>query len=215
MGLEIKNKQDVFCGTHLKFIKGGKPRMNELKNRILAEGKVIGTHVLKVDSFLNHQIDPSFTLEMGRELARRFENTGVTKVLTVEASGIAVAMAVGLAMGVPVVFAKKKQASTQQGDVYIAQVFSFTRQETVDIAVSSLYLTSKDVVLIVDDFLAHGEALKGLVSIVRQSGAALAGAGIVIEKKFQRGGEALRASGVRVESLASIESMRPGAINFT
>lgn len=188
--------------------------MNELKNRILTEGIVIGTHILKVDSFLNHQIDPAFTMEMGRELARRFENTGVTKVLTVEASGIAVAMAVGLAMGVPVVFAKKKIASTQQGNVYMAQVFSFTRQETVDIAVSSLYLASKDVVLIVDDFLAHGEALKGLVSIVRQSGAALAGAGIIIEKKFQRGGEGLRASGVRVESLAAIESMRPGAINF-
>lgn len=188
--------------------------MKELKSKILSEGEVIGTHILKVDSFLNHQIDPAFTMELGRELAGRFENTGVTKVLTVEASGIAVAMAVGLAMGVPVVFAKKKKASTQQGDLYMAQIFSFTRQETVDIAVSSRFLVSKDIVLIVDDFLAHGEALKGLVSIVRQSGATLAGAGIVIEKKFQRGGESLRASGVRVESLAVIESMQPGTINF-
>lgn len=188
--------------------------MEELKQRILSEGKVIGTHILKVDSFLNHQIDPAFTLRMGQELAGRFEHAGVNKVLTVEASGIAVAMAVGLAMGVPVVFAKKKVASTQQGDVYKAKIYSFTRREAVDIAVSAPYLIPGDVVLIVDDFLAHGEALKGLVNIVRQSGAALAGAGIVIEKKFQQGAEDLRAAGVRVESLAAIESMQPGVINF-
>lgn len=188
--------------------------MQELKDRIVKEGEVIGSHILKVDSFLNHQIDPAFIMQMGKEIAGRFAEAGVTRVLTVEASGIAVAMAVGLALGVPVVFAKKKKASTQQGNLYIAQVFSFTRKEAVDIAVSSRYLTSGDVVLIVDDFLAHGEALKGLVSIVRQAGATLAGAGIVIEKKFQRGAEALRAAGIRVESLAAIESMRPGEINF-
>lgn len=189
--------------------------MKELQNRIIAEGKVIGTQILKVDSFLNHQIDPAFTIRMGQELAGRFKADGITRVLTVEASGIAVAMAVGLALGVPVVFAKKKKASTQDGEVYRAKIYSFTRQEAVDIAVSSPYLTPGDVVLIVDDFLAHGEALKGLVSIVRQSGAALAGAGIVIEKKFQRGAEALRAAGVRVETLASIESMQPDEINFS
>lgn len=189
--------------------------MQELKNRIISEGEVIGTHILKVDSFLNHQIDPAFIMRMGQELARRFESAGITKILTVEASGIVVATAVGLALGVPVVFAKKKKASTQQGDLYTAKVYSFTRQEAVDISVSSRYLTPQDVVLIADDFLAHGEALKGLVSIVQQAGATLAGAGIVIEKKFQRGAEDLRAVGVRIESLASIESMQPGMISFS
>lgn len=188
--------------------------MKELEQRILTDGEVIGTEVLKVDSFLNHQIDPVFMLRMGQELARRFADAGVTKILTVEASGIAIAMATGLTLGVPLVFAKKKQAVTQQGDMYKAEVFSFTRRETVHVTVAAKYLDKDDVVLIVDDFLAHGEALKGLVSIVRQSGARLAGAGIVIEKRFQRGGEALRAEGVRIESLASIEKMKPGEIHF-
>lgn len=188
--------------------------MQELKDRILAEGEVIGTEVLKVDAFLNHQIDPGFTLRMGEELARRFAGEQITRILTVEASGIAVAMAVGLALGVPVVFAKKKRALTQQGAVYSAAVFSFTRREAVDITVAAKYLTAGDRVLIVDDFLAHGEALRGLISIVRQAGAALAGAGIVVEKRFQKGGEALRAEGVRIEALAAIEAMEAGVIRF-
>lgn len=188
--------------------------MQELKDRILAEGEVVGTEVLKVDAFLNHQIDPAFMLRMGEELARRFADANITKVLTVEASGIAVAMAAGLALGVPVVFAKKKRAVTQQGDVYSAAVFSFTRQESVHITVAARYLTAGDIVLIVDDFLAHGEALRGLISIVRQAGAKLAGAGIVIEKRFQKGGEALRAEGIRIEALAAIEAMEAGDIRF-
>jgi xanthine phosphoribosyltransferase len=188
--------------------------MQELRERILADGEVIGHDVLKVDSFLNHQIDPAFIQRMGREIAARFVTAGVTKVLTVEASGIAVAAAAGLALGVPVVFAKKKRAVTQQGDLYVAKVFSFTRREAVHITVSPKYIRPEDVVLIVDDFLAHGEALNGLVSIVRQSGATLAGAGVVIEKRFQRGGEALRAAGVRIEALAAIERMGDGEIVF-
>lgn len=188
--------------------------MQELRDRILAEGEAIGRDVLKVDSFLNHQIDPAFIQRMGKEIAGLFAGEGVTKVLTVEASGIAVAAAAGLFLGVPVVFAKKKQAVTQQGDVYTAEVFSFTRREKVHIAVNAKYLGPQDVVLIVDDFLAHGEALNGLVKIVRQAGAKLAGAGIVIEKRFQRGGEALRAAGVRIESLAVIEKMEAGVIEF-
>ncbi|ABZ84024.1 xanthine phosphoribosyltransferase [Heliomicrobium modesticaldum Ice1] len=187
--------------------------MQELKDRILAEGEVIGTHILKVDTFLNHQIDPAFILRMGKELADRFAGAGITRVLTVEASGIAVASAVALSLNVPVVFAKKKQASTQS-DVYTSQIYSFTRQESVNITVSKKFLPADDVVLIVDDFLAHGEALKGLVDIVRQSGAGLAGAGIVIEKLFQRGGAALRAEGMRIETLAAIERMEPGKIVF-
>jgi len=188
--------------------------MQELRDRIMADGEVIGRDVLKVDSFLNHQIDPAFIQRMGKEIAGRFAGEGVTKVLTVEASGIAVATAAALYLGVPVLFAKKKQAVTQQGDMYTAEVFSFTRREKVHITVAPKYLRPEDVVLIVDDFLAHGEALTGLVNIVRQSGAQLAGAGIVIEKRFQRGGEALRAAGVRIESLAVIEKMEAGVIEF-
>ncbi|MDR3591273.1 MAG: xanthine phosphoribosyltransferase [Negativicutes bacterium] len=188
--------------------------MQELRERIIADGVIIGNDVLRVDSFLNHQIDPAFTMRMGQELARRFAGDGITKVLTVEASGIAVAMAVGLALSVPVVFAKKKQAVTQKGATYSAKIFSYTRRELTHITVTARYIGAEDTVLIIDDFLAHGEALRGLVSIVQQAGAKLAGAGIVIEKRFQRGGDALRAEGVRIESLAGIDSMEAGVIRF-
>lgn len=188
--------------------------MKELQERILADGQVIGNNILKVDAFLNHQIDPQFILRLGAELAGRFRDAKVTKVLTVEASGIAVAMAVALALGVPVVFAKKKQAMTQAGDVFAAPVFSYTRKEHVEITVARCFLSPADVVLIIDDFLAHGEALGGLISLVGQAGGKLAGAGIVIEKKFQKGGDAIRATGVRIESLAAIERMKPGEVIF-
>lgn len=188
--------------------------MKALKDRIVAEGKVIGDSILKVDSFINHQIDPEFTLELGREIARRFSDAGVTRILTVEASGIAVAMAVGLALKVPVVFAKKKKASTQNEGFYSSEIYSFTRRESVGIFVSDKFLGPDDTVLLVDDFLAHGEALRGLVDIVAQSGAGLAGAGIVIEKVFQRGGEKLRREGVRIESLAGIIRMGDGKVEF-
>jgi len=188
--------------------------VKELQDRILADGQVIGNNILKVDAFLNHQIDPQFILKIGAELAARFNNEGVTKVLTVEASGIAVAMAAALTLGVPVVFAKKKQALTQEGDVYSAPVFSFTRKEHLEITVTKCYLSADDVVLIIDDFLAHGEALNGLISLVEQAGGKLAGAGIVIEKRFQKGGDAIRDRGVRVESLAAIERMQPGEVVF-
>ncbi|MFZ5597740.1 MAG: xanthine phosphoribosyltransferase [Bacillota bacterium] len=188
--------------------------MEKLKQRIIEEGRVIGTSVLKVDSFLNHQLDPQFTLEMGKEIASRFNSDGVTKVLTVEASGIAVALAAGLALGVPVVFAKKGRASTQNDGVYSSEIYSFTRQESVGIFVSERFLKPGDTVLIVDDFLAHGEALRGMVDIVRQSGCRLAGAGIVIEKEFQGGGKKLRAEGIRIESLATVRSMSEGHIEF-
>jgi xanthine phosphoribosyltransferase len=189
-------------------------RMQELCERIVADGEVIGSQILKVDSFLNHQIDPVFVMRMGQEIASRFAGERVTRILTVEASGIAVAMAVGLALNVPLVFAKKSRASTQTDSVYTADVYSFTRKEAVHITVSARYLGKDDVVLIVDDFLAHGEAMNGLVTIVRQAGAKLAGAGIIIEKRFQGGGDSLRAQGVRIESLAAIISMEPGKICF-
>ena len=188
--------------------------MKELEERILVDGQVIGNNILKVDGFLNHQIDPRFIMRLGRELASRFRAEGVTKVLTVEASGIAVAMAVALELNVQVVFAKKKQALTQQGDVYSAPVYSYTRKEHVEITVNKAYLNSGDVVLIIDDFLAHGEALNGLISLVVQAGGKLAGAGIVIEKRFQKGGDAIRSRGIRIESLAAIVKMRPGEVVF-
>ena len=188
--------------------------MKELEDRIIADGQVIGNNILKVDAFLNHQIDPEFILRIGAELARRFKDEGVNKVLTVEASGIAVAMAAALALKAPVVFAKKKQALTQEGDVYAAPVISFTRKEHLEITVARCFLSADDVVLIIDDFLAHGEALNGLISLVEQAGAKLAGAGIVIEKRFQHGGDAIRKRGVRVEALAAIEQMKPGEVLF-
>ena len=192
----------------------GEKQVKELQERILADGQVIGNNILKVDAFLNHQIDPKVILRLGTELANRFQGQGITKVLTVESSGIAVAMAVALALGVSVVFAKKKQALTQEGDVYSAPVFSYTRKEHLEISVARCFLSSEDVVLIIDDFLAHGEALTGLIALVEQAGGKLAGAGIVIEKKFQKGGDAIRATGVRIESLASIERMKPGEVIF-
>lgn len=188
--------------------------IKELIERILSEGQAINEEILKVDSFLNHQIDPDFMIAVGKEIARRFQGENVDKILTVEASGIAVALAVGLAMGVKVVYAKKKQASTQNSGVYSSKLFSFTREEPVDICVSSKFLSRDNRVLIVDDFLARGQALQALMDIVRQAGAHLVGAGIVIEKRFQGGGEPLRQQGVRIESLAVIKSLKPGLIEF-
>ncbi|MCW2279198.1 xanthine phosphoribosyltransferase [Heliophilum fasciatum] len=188
--------------------------MRELKNRILQDGKVIGPGILDVSAFLNHQVDPALVMRMGQALAERFAQAGVTRVLTVEASGIPVAVAAGFYLGVPVVFAKKKKASTQGGALYRSPIFSFTRQETVEITVSGQYLLAADVVLIIDDFLAHGEALQGLVDVVRQAGAQVAGAGIVIEKRFQGGAQALRDQGLQIEALAAITRMEPGCIEF-
>jgi len=185
-----------------------------LKQRILEDGYLIGDNILKVDSFLNHQLDPRLIKEIGREFARRFSDETITRILTVEASGIAVALMVGLELGVPVVFAKKKQPSTFVEDIYSAEVFSFTKQERVSICVSKQYLNPGERILIIDDFLAMGAASKGLVSIVEQAGAALAGVGIVIEKAFQPGGQELRAKGIRVESLARIDSFLEGKIIF-
>lgn len=189
--------------------------MQELYNKILTESVVLNPDTLKVDSFLNHQIDPAFILKIGGEIADRFIKDSLTKILTVESSGIAVALAAGLSLGIPVVFAKKKRPDANIESVYSSNIFSFARQEETRITVDKSYLGPQDTVLIVDDFLAHGEALQGLVAIVRQAGAKLAGAGIVIEKTFQQGGTKLRSEGIRIESLASIESMEPGVIRFS
>ena len=183
--------------------------MELMKERIKRDGRVYPGGVLKVDCFLNHMIDIDLLSEAGKELHRLFANDGVTKILTVEASGIAVAIACIVAehFDVPVVFAKKSKTSNLSDNLYRAQVVSFTHGKTYTIVVDKNYITSSDRVLIVDDFLARGEALRGLLAITEQAGASVAGAGIMIEKCFQGGGDELRADGLRIESMAMIESM--------
>lgn len=188
--------------------------MKELQERIRQEGLILSDTVLKVDSFLNHQVDTKLALAIGREFKRIFADKTITKVLTIEASGIQFAMAAGIALDVPFVYAKKKKAVTLSESVYAAPVHSFTRQETYQVSISQKYLGPDDKVLIVDDFLATGAALVGLVDIVRESGAELAGVGCVIEKSFQEGRGLLEAKGVQVHSLARIASMSPGHVDF-
>ena len=185
-----------------------------LEDRILAEGKVLPGEILKVGDFLNQQIDPELLMEMGEEIASLYKDAGVTKILTIESSGIAVAFAAGCKMNVPVVFAKKHASINLSDDVLTSKVYSYTHQKTYDIVVSSDYVSKDDTVLIVDDFLAKGNALKGLIEITNKAGAKLAGAAIAIEKGFQGGGDELRRQGIRVESLAIIESMSDDSLTF-
>ena len=180
--------------------------MKALEEKILAEGKVLPGEILKVGSFFNQQMDVRFLMEMGEEIARVFRDAGVTKVLTVEASGIALAVAAAYALGVNAVFAKKSASANVSGDLYTAEVYSYTHQNTNTISVSRDYITREDCILVVDDFLALGNAVNGLISIVAQAGAKLAGVSAGIEKGFQGGGDALRAKGIRVESLAVIDA---------
>lgn len=188
--------------------------MKALEDKILAEGEVLTGNVLKVGSFLNQQVDTDFMTLIAKEGARLYRDAGITKVLTLEASGIAVAFAVAQQLHVPMVYAKKYGSSNITNDVYKASVYSYTHKQTFDIVVSKKYLQPDDVILLVDDFLALGNALNGLIHIVEQSGANLAGALIAIEKGFQSGGDLLREEGVRVESLAIIDSMEDGKIVF-
>ena len=188
--------------------------IRELEQRILEEGQILPGEVLKVGSFLNQQIDTKLIKAMGEEIARLFEGNNVTKVLTIESSGIAIAFAAGVAMGLPVVFAKKHSSLNVSGNILTSKVFSYTHQQTYDIVVSGDYITKDDTVLIVDDFLAKGNALAGLIDIVEQAGAKLAGCAIAIEKGFQGGGDELRAKGIRVESLAIIDKMTEDSLEF-
>ncbi len=181
--------------------------MNCVEERILRDGVVKCGNVLKVDSFLNHQIDVALLDEIACEFQRRFAGNTITKVLTIEASGIAIACAVARQLGVPVVFAKKSKSINLDGDSYVAEVESFTHKKTNQVIVSKKYLREKDHVLIVDDFLANGCALQGLISLVDAAGAEVVGCGIVIEKGFQEGGHRLRNLGFHLESLAIVESM--------
>ena len=181
--------------------------MELLKERIRKDGVVRGTDVLKVDSFLNHQMDIALFEEIGREFQRRFASCGVNKILTIEASGIGIACITAQFFHCPVVFAKKSQTKNIAGAVYTTKVESFTHGKVYDVIVAKQFLGPEDKVLIIDDFLANGAALEGLIDLVHQAGAQLAGAGIVVEKAFQPGGARLRAQGIRVESLAKIKSM--------
>ena len=181
--------------------------MNFLEERILKDGVVNPGNVLKVDSFLNHQMDVELMDEIGREFHRRFKDTPVTKILTIEASGIAIAYAVARCFGVPLVFAKKSKSINIEGEMYMAEVESFTHKNKNQVIVSKKFLTPDDKILIVDDFLANGCALQGLFAITEMSGAKVAGIGIVIEKGFQHGGRIIRNLGYRLESLAIVESM--------
>ena len=181
--------------------------MKLLEERIRKDGKVRGTDVLKVDSFLNHQMDVALFTEMGREFQRLFAGERVTKILTIEASGIGIACVVAQCFNVPVVFAKKNKTRNIAGDVYTSKVESFTHGKVYDIIVSREFLLPEDRVLLIDDFLANGSALKGLIDLVREAGATLVGAGICVEKAFQPGGEMIRSMGVRVESLARVKAM--------
>jgi xanthine phosphoribosyltransferase len=181
--------------------------MKLLQEKILKDGIIKSGNVLKVDSFLNHQIDVPFIAKLGEEFKRRYEGTPITKILTIEASGIGIASVAAMYFNVPVVFAKKASGSNMDKDVYFTQIYSYTHNKINEVVVSKRFIGPSDHVLIIDDFLANGCALEGLIDIVRQAGATVEGVGIAVEKGFQGGGDKLRASGIRVESLAIIEKM--------
>ena len=188
--------------------------MKLLEDRILRDGIVKPGNILKVDSFINHQMDISFINELGREFKRRFSHNRITKILTIEASGIGIACIAAQYFGVPVIFAKKAQSLNLDGEMYIAKVESFTHKRVYDVILSKKFLTEQDHVLLIDDFLANGCALMGLMDIVKQSGAVLEGAGVVIEKGFQKGGQMIRGMGVHLESLAIVDAMTDDSLTF-
>ena len=190
--------------------------MEILKERIRKEGKIKAGNVLKVDSFLNHQMDIELFSEIGKEFKRRFADAEINKILTIEASGIGISCVAAQSFHVPVIFAKKTQTRNIAGDVYTTKVQSYTHGRIYDIIVAKEFLGKGDKVLVIDDFLANGKALEGLIALVEEAGADLVGAGIVIEKGFQAGGDTLRGKGIRIESVAIVESMNEatGQITF-
>lgn len=196
--------------------RGESAEMKLLEERIRRDGTVKAGNVLKVDSFLNHQMDIDLFNEMGKEWARLFVDCPVTKILTVEASGIGIACVAAQHFHVPVVFAKKTQSLNIDGEVYTTKIESFTHKRVYDVIVSKKFLSPEDHVLIIDDFLANGCALEGLIEIVQKAGAAVEGIGIAVEKGFQKGGDLIRSKGIRLESLAIVESMdaETGEITF-
>ena len=188
--------------------------MYALEQKILSEGIVLSDEVLKVDAFLNHQIDPVMMQLIGKEFAARFKDAGITKIITIEASGIAPAIMAGLELGVPVIFARKYQSLTLKDDLYRSKVFSFTKQTESTIAISNKHISSADKALVIDDFLANGQAALGLIDLIHQAKAEVVGVGIVIEKSFQPGRDILLEKGYRVEPLARVKSLANGTVEF-
>ncbi|WP_409270208.1 xanthine phosphoribosyltransferase [Neobacillus sp. SCS-31] len=188
--------------------------MESLKRKIIEEGRVLSESVLKVDAFLNHQIDPFLMREIGEEFATRFADDGITKILTLESSGIAPSVMAGLELNVPVIFARKRKSLTMTDGLLTASVYSFTKQETSEISIASKYVSPNDKILIIDDFLANGQAALALIKLTEDAGAQVSGIGIVIEKSFQSGRKLLEFKGVRVESLARIKSLNNGKVTF-
>lgn len=188
--------------------------MKLLEDRILKDGNILGDNILKVDSFLTHQVDFKLMTEIGKVFAKTFESQGITKVVTIEASGIAPALYVAQELDVPMIFAKKHKNITMTEGILTAEVYSFTKQVTSTVSIASKFLSQNDKVLIIDDFLANGQAAKGLIDIINQAGASVEGVGIVIEKSFQDGRALLENSGVKVTSLARIKNFENGSLNF-
>ncbi|MGY3777344.1 xanthine phosphoribosyltransferase [Isobaculum melis] len=188
--------------------------MKLLEERILKEGTVIGNEVLKVDHFLNHQIDPVLMQAIGKEFARLFEGLGINKIITIESSGIAPAVFAGLEMGIPVIFARKHKSLTLTDNLYSSTVYSFTKKVSNEIAVSKQFLSQDDHVLLIDDFLANGQAAVGLIDICKQAGAHISGVGIVIEKSFQKGRALVEEQQIKIESLARIASFKDNQVVF-
>lgn len=189
--------------------------MKKLEERILRDGQVLGENILKVDSFLTHQVDFSLMKEIGQVFAEAVKDTGINKVVTIEASGIAPAVYVAEALGLPMIFAKKAKNITMTEGILTAEVYSFTKQVTSTVSIAGKFLNSDDKVLIVDDFLANGQAAKGLITIIEQAGAQVEAVGIVIEKSFQDGRQLLETAGYRVLSLARIVGFEKGQVVFT
>ncbi|HLR35123.1 MAG TPA: xanthine phosphoribosyltransferase [Tissierellales bacterium] len=188
--------------------------MELLKKKILNEGRIEEGNVLKVDSFLNHQLDIDFLNEIGKEFKKRFSNEEITKIVTIETSGIAIATIAAQYFKVPVVYARKTMSKNLGKNLYVSEVYSYTKEENYKIRISKRYINKNDKILLIDDFLANGNALSGAIDIIEKADATLVGAGIVIEKGFQQGGKKLRDKGVKLVSLAIIESLEAGKIVF-
>ena len=188
--------------------------MDKLEKMIIEKGEVREGNILKVDSFLNHQLNPEFLYQMGEEFYRLFKDKEITRILTIEASGIAIAVMAALVFKVPLVFAKKTESLNLDKDIYTSRVYSYTKNKEYNIMISKKYLHKNDKILIIDDFLAEGNAMKGLIDVAEQSGAQIAGIGIAIEKGFQQGGKNLRAKGYNLESLAIVDELKPNSIKF-
>lgn len=188
--------------------------MEKLKQRIVEEGVVVSDQVLKLDALLNHQVDPQLMMEMGKEFAERFRNEGVTRVVTVESSGISIAFATAYELGVPLIFARRKKTLLAESDMLCERVPSFTKGIVTDIMISREFISENDRILFIDDIIANGDAARGLIKIIQRAGAELVGAGIVVEKAFQLGANAIREQGIRLESLVVITSLEGGKVTF-